>query len=93
MILLGLWTGAALFVCGYWSEGLEDLEGPSAKAYSGAFGFDPDDLLYVLAPILWLGWNTQLLIAASFGATFMMLLTGWRLRRRIRLQSRAGATE
>ena len=93
MIALGLWTGTALFVCGYWSELLEDIEGPAAKAYSGAFGFDPDDLLYVLPPILWLGWNAQLLIAASFGSTFMMLLTGWRLRRRIHRQSRAGATE
>lgn len=93
MIAVGLWTGVALFVCGYWSEGLEDIEGPSVKAYSGAFGFDPDDLLYVLAPILWLGLNAQLLIAASFGGTFMMLLTGWRLRRRIQRQSRVGATE
>jgi len=80
-VALGLWTGAALYMCGYWSEALERLEGPGSKAYSGAFGFDPDDLLYLLAPIIWLGWRTQLLAAACAGATFMMLLTGWRLRR------------
>jgi hypothetical protein len=80
-VALGLWTGAALYVCGYWSEMLERFAGPGSKAYSGAFGFDPDDLLYLLAPIIWLGWRTQLLVAASLGATIMMLLTGWRLRR------------
>jgi hypothetical protein len=80
-VVLGVWTGAALYICGYWSEALERLEGPGSKAYSGAFGFDLDDLLYLLAPIIWLGWRTQLLVAACLGATFMMLLTGWRLRR------------
>jgi hypothetical protein len=28
-----------------------------------------------------MGWRTQLLVCACLGATFMMLLTGWRLRR------------
>ena len=79
-IALGLATGAALFICGIWSEALERLAGPSAKAYSGAFGFDPDDLLYLLAPIVWLEWQAGTLVAACLGATGMMLLTGWRLR-------------
>jgi len=80
-VALGLSTGAALYICGYWSEALERLEGPGSKAYSGAFGFDPDDLLYLLTPIVWLGWRLQLLVAACSGATFMMILTGMRLRR------------
>jgi archaetidylinositol phosphate synthase len=80
-VALGLWTGAALYVCGYWSEALELLEGPGSKAYTGAYGFDPDDLLYLLAPIIWAGWRVQLVISACLGATFMMMLTGWRLRR------------
>jgi len=79
-LALGLATGAALFICGWWSETLERLKGPGTKAYSGAFGFDPDDLLYLLAPIVWLGWQAEVLVAACLGATFMMLLTGWRLR-------------
>ncbi|HEX7970114.1 MAG TPA: hypothetical protein VF502_17955, partial [Stellaceae bacterium] len=92
-VALGLMTGAALYVCGYWSELLERLEGPAAKAYSGAFGFDPDDLLYLLTPMIWLGWNVQLLVAACCGATFMMLLTGWRLRRLMSRQSDAEAAD
>ena len=80
-IALGLWTGTAIFICGHWSEQLEQLEGAGSKAYSGAYGFDPDDGLYLLAPALWLGWNAQLLVASALVATAMMLLTGWRLRR------------
>jgi archaetidylinositol phosphate synthase len=92
-VALGLWTGVALYVCGHWSEALERFEGPGSKAYSGAFGFDPDDLLYLLAPIIWLGWRTQLLVAACLGATFMMLLTGWRLRRMTSRRVNAGAAD
>ncbi|MBV8537707.1 MAG: CDP-alcohol phosphatidyltransferase family protein, partial [Alphaproteobacteria bacterium] len=80
MVAIGLATGAALFICGYWSEALERLQGPTAKAYSGAYGFDPDDALLLLAPLIWLGWKPQLLVASCVGATVMMLLTGWRLR-------------
>lgn len=92
-IVLGMWTGGSLYICGWWSEALERFEGPTAKAYSGAFGFDPDDLLYVLAPILWLGWRAPVLVAASAGATFMMLLTGWRLRRLKDRRSDAGMAD
>jgi CDP-alcohol phosphatidyltransferase-like enzyme len=92
-IALGLGTGVALYVCGYWSEALERFEGPGSKAYSGAFGFDPDDLLYLLAPIIWLGWGKQLLVAACLGATSMMVLTGWRLRRLTSRRIDAGAAD
>lgn len=80
-IPLGIWTGVAIFVCGHWSEQLERQEGGGSKAYSGAYGFDPDDGLYLLAPALWLDCNAPLLLASCVVATAMMLLTGWRLRR------------
>jgi CDP-alcohol phosphatidyltransferase len=92
-VALGLWTGAALYACGYWSEALERLERPGTKAYSGAFGFDPDDLLFLLAPILWLGWGAQLLVVACFGVSVIMLLTGWRLWRRTGRRADVGAVE
>ncbi|MEA2781912.1 MAG: hypothetical protein QOK29_3456 [Rhodospirillaceae bacterium] len=89
---LGLLSGASLYICGYWSEALERRQGPGTKAYSGAFGFDPDDLLYLLAPFAWLGWLLPVLVGASIGATTMMLLTGWRLRRCIVRQQNAQTT-
>jgi phosphatidylglycerophosphate synthase len=91
-VWLGVWTGLALLLCGNWSEQLERREGPGIKAYAGAFGFDFDDLLYLLAPILWLGWLVPLLIGGSLGATCMMVLTGWRLRRLTLRQDSAGDT-
>jgi phosphatidylglycerophosphate synthase len=90
---LGLWTGAALFLSSYWSEELERLDGSGRKAYSGAFGFDFDDLLYLLAPIVWLGWSAPLLVTACFAVTFMTLLTGWRLWRLSGRRISAGAAE
>jgi archaetidylinositol phosphate synthase len=92
-VALGLWSGAALFLSSYWSEELERLDGSGCKAYSGAFGFDFDDLLYLLAPIIWLGWSAPLLVSACVGVTFMMLLTGWRLWRLIGRRANAGAAE
>ena len=92
-VALGLWTGAAIFLSSSWSEALERLDGSGRKAYSGAFGFDFDDLLYLLAPIVWLGWSAPLLMAAGFGVTIMMLLTGWRLWRLTGRRANAGAAE
>ena len=92
-VMLGFWSGAALFLSSYWSEALEQLDGSGRKACAGAFGFDFDDLLYLLAPIVWLGWSEPLLVAASLGATVMMLLTGWRLRRLADRRAGADAAE
>jgi archaetidylinositol phosphate synthase len=92
-IVLGLATGAALFICGQWSEALEQFQGPTAKAYHGAWGFDPDDLLYLLAPIIWLGWQARILIPACLVATLMMLITGWRLRQAHRTRERCPSPE
>ena len=92
-VALGLWTGAALSLSSYWSEELEQLDGSGRKAYTGAFGFDFDDLLYLLAPIVWLGWCAPLVVAACFGVTFMLLVTGWRLWRLTSRHANAAAAE
>jgi phosphatidylglycerophosphate synthase len=86
-IPLGLVAGVALFFCGYWSEALEQRMHLSVKAYSGAFGFDIDDLLYLFAPLAWLDWLAPILVGAAIGASGMMILTGWRLRRLVVFQS------
>ncbi len=45
------------------------------------WGFDPDDALYLMGPLAWLGWLTPILVAASVGATTAMVIVGMRLRR------------
>jgi phosphatidylglycerophosphate synthase len=78
---LGLLTGLSMFLCSVFAEWLE-LRSPSGtRAYSGRWGFDPDDALYLMAPLAWLGWLAPILIGASIGATAIMLITGIRLLR------------
>ena len=92
-IALGCWTGAALFICNTCVEILEGHGSAGVKTYPGAFGFDLDDLLYLLAPIVWLGWCVPLLVTACCGMTFMMLFTALRLRRFVARRAASEAAE
>jgi archaetidylinositol phosphate synthase len=78
---LGLVSGACLFLCNLFSEWLERRSPPDTRAYAGRWGFDPDDALYLMAPLAWLGWLAPVLAGAAVGTTAMMLLTGLRLLR------------
>ena len=53
----------------------------SAKAVIAELGFDPDDALYLMGPLAWLGWLGPILVAASAGSTVAMLILGIRLLR------------
>jgi archaetidylinositol phosphate synthase len=85
-IPLGLVAGLSIFLCELFAEWLELRSAPGTRAYSGKWGFDPDDALYLMGPFAWLGWLSFILIGASIGATIMMLITGVRL---LRLRSNA----
>jgi phosphatidylglycerophosphate synthase len=78
---LGLISGASLLGCALFSEWLELRSPPGTRAYAGKWGFDPDDALYLVGPLAWLGWLSPILIGASVGATAVMVVTGIRLRR------------
>ncbi len=77
---LGLVTGLTLLLGSIFSHRLEQRSPPGTKAYSGRWGFDPEDALYLMAPLAWLGWLSPVLIGAAIGATAIMLLTAWRLQ-------------
>ncbi len=78
---LGLLTAVSMFLCSVFAEWLELRSPPGTRAYSGKWGFDPDDALYLMGPFAWLGWLGPILIGASVGATAMMFITGLRLLR------------
>lgn len=80
-IPLGLLGGTSMVLSGWLSEALERQSPPGTKAYAGRGGFDPDDALYLMGPIAWLGWLTPVVVGAAVGATAAMLLTAYRLRR------------
>ena len=78
---LGLISGLSMFLCSLFAEWLELRSPPGTRAYSGRWGFDPDDALYLMGPLAWLGWLSAILVGASVGATAMMIITGIRLLR------------
>jgi archaetidylinositol phosphate synthase len=80
-IALGLISGFSIFLSSLFSEWLELRSPPGTRAYSGRWGFDPDDALYLMGPLAWLGWLSVVLMGASVGATLMMIITGVRLLR------------
>lgn len=69
------------------SELYEDLSGPGVRTYGGAWGFHPDDALYLMGPFAWLGWLSPILLAGSIGATIMTVIVAARviaLKQRLR---------
>ena len=88
-IPLGVVACVAMLVCCWLSEVFEDLSGPGVRTWEGAWGFQPDDALYLLGPAAWTG---ALLLAPavllSAIATSVMAVVIWvrleRLRRRVK---------
>jgi phosphatidylglycerophosphate synthase len=80
-IPLGIASALSILACGIFCHELEERSPPQTKAYSGRWGFDPDDTLYLMAPFAWLDWLGPILVAAVIGATIMMMITWFRLRR------------
>jgi phosphatidylglycerophosphate synthase len=83
-IPLGLLSGACLLLASLFAVWIEQRSPPGEKAYGGRWGFDPDDALYLMAPLAWLGWLSPILVGAAFGTTIMALITATRLRRMVR---------
>lgn len=76
-IALGAISGLAMLLCGLFCEWFELAS--STRAYSGRWGFDPDDGMYLMAPFAWLGWLPLVLIGSSIGTTVMMIIVAVRL--------------
>lgn len=80
-IPLGCLSAASMLLVSLFSEWLERRSPAGIRAYPGRWGFDPDDALYLLGPLAWLGWLSMVLVGAAIGATLMMIITGIRLMR------------
>jgi archaetidylinositol phosphate synthase len=62
---LGLLTCGSILLCIWYAEMFERLSAPGVKAWYGVQRFHPDDALFLLAPLTWLGWVGPVLIASS----------------------------
>jgi archaetidylinositol phosphate synthase len=80
-IPLGTISGASILLASLFSEWLERRSPAGTKALAGKWGFDPDDALYLMGPLAWLGWLGPILAGASIGATAAMIFMGVRLLR------------
>lgn len=80
-IVIGAVAGGTILAASWWSELLERAEGSGRKAYEGIGGFDFDDILYLFAPIAWVGWLLPLLIGAGIGGPVFAAITAIRLLR------------
>jgi archaetidylinositol phosphate synthase len=80
-IPLGAISAVSILLGSLFSEWLERGSPTGAKGIPGKWGFDPDDALYLMGPLAWLGWLSPILVGASFGATAVMIITGVRLLR------------
>jgi len=91
-IPLGVATGVAMLACAWLSEAYEALTPPDIRVWEGAWGFHPDDALYLLAPLTWLGWLAPTLVAASIVTSLMAVVILVRylyLKRRLSRQAPA----
>jgi archaetidylinositol phosphate synthase len=80
-IPLGVVSGTSILLASLFSEWLERRSPAGIKGIPGKWGFDPDDALYLMGPLAWLGWLSPILVGASVGATIVMIITGVRLLR------------
>lgn len=76
---LGVVASLAILLCCWMAEVYERLSGPGVKTWTGKWGFDPDDALYLLGPFAWLGWLAPVLVGASIGASLVAAATAVRL--------------
>ena len=56
------------------------MDGGNGEAFPGAGGFDPDDALFIVGPMAWLGLLEPLLYAAAIGAPLFLVFAFWRYR-------------
>ncbi len=79
-IVLGILSSAALLPCNWMSEIDETRTTGAGRIHEGAWGFHPDDALYLLGPAAWLGRLLPILLGAAAGTSRMAAIIAIRLR-------------
>ena len=73
-VTLGLLSCGSMLLCIWISEMFEKLSAPGVKTWHGVKRFHPDDALFLLAPLTWLGWLGPALIASSVCTPVMAII-------------------
>ncbi|WP_158915696.1 CDP-alcohol phosphatidyltransferase family protein [Caulobacter sp. S45] len=77
---LGLLATVSMLVCWVTGEAYQQLEGSGAKAYAGRWGFDIDDGLYLIAPLIWFGLMSFVVLGAAIATSIMAVIILVRLQ-------------
>lgn len=78
-ILMGLLAGAAIIAIFLARTDLARRQGQDALRQPSAAGFEIEDILYLIAPVTWLGWLQPFVVGAALGAPLFAL---WVVRQR-----------
>ncbi len=79
-VIAGVMGSLGVFAAEYFAEIIDQMSKDTGdKAYAGRWGFDFDDILYLFAPVVWLGWQMPFVLGASVGAPVFALYTWYRL--------------
>jgi archaetidylinositol phosphate synthase len=85
---LGMWAApvgalatVSMLVSWVVGEWYQKLEGSGQKAYAGRWGFDVDDGLYLIAPLIWLGLMSFVVVGAAVATTIMAVVIVVRFQR------------
>ncbi|HEY2662001.1 MAG TPA: CDP-alcohol phosphatidyltransferase family protein [Caulobacteraceae bacterium] len=88
---LGLLATVSMLVSWVVGEWYQKLEGSGQKAYAGHWGFDVDDGLYLIAPLIWLGLMGIVVAGAAVATLVMAVVIAVRYRRLVARRAREAA--
>ncbi len=78
---MGVLAGLAVTATFWLAAQIDAMLPPGTQAIPGRGGFDPDDTLFIVAPVAWLGWLQPFLILAAVGAPIFATIIFLRYRR------------
>jgi archaetidylinositol phosphate synthase len=78
---LGVLSGASLLAIFLIRSAMARRRGLGAFRQPELGGFEIEDILYVIAPLTWLGWLAPFLVAVAIGMPLFALWCAWRLAR------------
>ena len=78
---LGLLATVSMLVSWVVGEWYQKLDGSGQKAYAGRWGFDVDDGLYLIAPLIWFGLMSFVVLGAALATSVMAVMIIVRYRR------------
>jgi len=82
-IPLGVLAGLSVAAIFSTRIGVEVKAGKEYVAQPRFLGFEPEDTLYVVGPIMWLGWMPYFLIAAGIGTPLFLFYVIWQSRKHV----------